>query len=217
MAKRRTTGIQRRSRASEEALGRRLGTGTGRALDWRVLTIGGILLLGLVILLLVLLFGGGGQSDTTTTGVRQADAGGAHITEGTQGSGYTSVPATSGPHWSSADSPGPWGVYPSAQPQERLLHNLEHGGIVIWYQPAQVNAEDLASLTTYVQQQVTTERFKVILAPWSGTDFGHPIAVTAWNWLLYLDTVDLDKVRSFTDAHYGDAPESFGGPARPAT
>jgi len=198
-------------------MGRRLGTGTARALDWRVLTIGGILLLGLVILLLVLLFGGGGQSDTTTTGVRQVDAGGLHIADGTQGSDYTSVPATSGSHWNSADSPGPWGVYTNAQPQERLLHNLEHGGIVIWYQPAQVSAEDIASLTTYVQQQVTTERFKVILAPWSGSDFGHPIAVTAWNWLLYLDTVDLDKVRGFTDSHYGDAPESFGGPARPAT
>jgi hypothetical protein len=217
MAKRRTSGIQRRSRASEEAMGRRVGTGTARTLDWRVLAIGAILLLGLVILLLVLMFGGGGQGDTSTTGVRQVNAGRAHIEEGTQGSDYTSVPATSGPHWNSASSPGPWGVYTNAQPQERFLHNLEHGGIVIWYQPAQVNAEDVASLTAYVQQQITTERFKVILTPWSGTDFGHPIAVTAWDWLLYLDAVDLDKVRGFTDAHYGDAPESFGGPGKPGT
>jgi len=215
MAKRRTSGIQRRSRASEEALGRRLGTGTSRTLDWRVLAIGAILLLGLLILLLVMMFGGGGQGDTSTTGVRQVNAGRAHIEEGTPGTNYTSVPATSGPHWNSASSPGPWGVYPTAQPQERFLHNLEHGGIVIWYQLAQVTADDVASLTTYVQQQVTTERFKVILSPWSGADFGHPIAVTAWDWLLYLDTVDLDKVRGFTDAHYGDAPESFGGPGKP--
>jgi len=215
MAKRRTSGIQRRSRASEEAMGRRLGTRTARTLDWRLLSIGAILLLGLVILLLVLLFGGGGGNNTV--GVRQADAGRLHIAEGTDGTGYTSVPATSGPHWSSADSPGPWGVYPNAQPQERMIHNLEHGGIVIWYQPALLSADDLATLTQFVKQQITTDRFKVILAPWSGADFGHPIALTAWDWLLYIDTVDLDTVRSFIDAHILKAPESNGGPAKPVS
>lgn len=217
MAKRRTSGIQRRSRASDEAMGRRIGARTSRTLDWRLLGIGGILVLGLVILLLVVLFGGGGTSDPGGIGLRQADAGGSHIPEGQQGTGYTSVPATSGQHWNTATSPGPWGVYTTAQPQERMLHNLEHGGIVIWYQPAQTSADDLAALTQFVQQQITTERFKMILTPWSGADFGHPIAVTAWNWLLYLDTADLDKVRAFTDAHYGDAPEPFGGPAKPGT
>lgn len=216
MAKRRTSGIQRRSRASDEALGKRLGTRTTRTLDWRILGIGAILVLGLVIVLLVFLFGGSGPTDPGTTGTREPDAGGTHITEGTAGSGYTSVPATSGQHWNTADSPGPWGVYTSPQPQERLLHNLEHGGTVIWYVASQVSTADLATLTQFVQQQVTTERFKVILAPWSGANFGHPIAVTAWNWLLYQDSVDLDVIRSFIDAHYGQAPEPFGGPAKPA-
>jgi hypothetical protein len=217
MAKRRTSGIQRRSRASDEAMGRRLGTGTSRTLDWRLLGIGAILLLGLVILVIVLLFAGGGGQDPGSAGLRQADAGGVHIPGGQQGTAYTSVPATSGQHWNTADSPGPWGVYTTAQPQERLLHNMEHGGIVIWYQPPLLGAEDLATLSAFVQQQVTTERFKVILTPWSGADFGHPLALTAWNWLLYLDTADLDKVSGFIDAHYGDAPEPFGGPAKPGT
>jgi len=215
MAKRRTSGIQRRSRASEEAMGRRLGAGTARTLDWRLLSIGAILLLGLVILLLVLLFGGGGGN--TTVGVRQADAGGVHIPEGTQGTGYTSVPATSGQHWSSADSPGPWGVYTVAQPQERLLHNMEHGGVVIWYQPALLSADDLATLTQFVKQQVTTDRFKVILTPWSGANFAHPVAVTSWDWLMYLDSADLDQIRAFIDAHILHAPEPNQGPAKPVS
>jgi len=215
VAKRRTSGIQRRSRASDEALGRRLGTPSARTLDWRILGIGAILLLGLVILLLVFLFGSG-TTDPGTVGTRQVDAGGAHIDGGNAGSGYTSVPATSGQHWNTADSPGPWGVYTSAQPQERVLHNMEHGGIVIWYQPSQVSTADVAALTQFVQQQITTERFKVILTPWSGANFGHPIALTSWNWLLYQDSVDLDVIRSFLDAHYGQAPEPFGGPARPS-
>jgi hypothetical protein len=216
MAKRRTGGIQRRSRASDEALSRRLGAGARRGLDWRLLSIGAILVLGAVVLLIFFLFGGGGSGDGRI-GTRIPEAGRTHIAEGTQGSGYTSVPATSGAHWSSADSPGPWGVYTDPQPQERLVHNLEHGGVVIWYQPALLDAEDLATLTTFVRQQVTTEQYKVILAPWSGANFGHAIAVTAWDWLLYLDTADLDQVRAFIGDHYGDAPESQGGPAKPVS
>jgi len=217
MAKRRTSGIQRRSRASDEALTRRLGAGGGRHLDWRILMIGAILVLGLVILLLVLLFSGGGTPDGGSIGTPQINDGHEHIPDGTQGGSYHSVPATSGQHWNSATSPGPWGVYTSAQPQERLIHNLEHGGIVIWYQPALLDADGLAALTTFVESQVTTERYKVILAPWGGADFGHPIAVTAWTWLLYVDTADIDAVRAFMDAHYNDGPEPFGGPGPPGT
>ena len=181
-----------------------------------MLLIGAILIFGAVVLLLVLLFAGGGSPNTGRIGTPQIDDGGVHIAEGIAGSGYHSVPATSGQHWSSATAPGPWGVYSTAQPQERLIHNLEHGGIVIWYQPSQLDADGIASLTSYVQQQVTTERFKVILTPWGGADFGHPIAVTSWGWLLYLDSTDTDQVRAFVDDHYQDAPEPNGGPGPPA-
>jgi hypothetical protein len=166
-----------------------------------------------VVLLLVL----GGPSTVSAIGKQQIDSGRNHIPEGTAGGPYSSIPATSGPHWSSADSPGAWGVYNTAQPQERMLHNLEHGGIVIWYQPAKIAAADLASLTAFVRQQITQEQFKVILVPWSGVNFGHPIAVTAWDWLLYLDTANLDAIRTFMGAHYEQSPEPLGGPPRPGS
>jgi len=217
MAKRRTSGIQRRSRASDEALTRRLGAGGGRTLEWRILLIGAILVLGLVILALFLLFRDGGSQNGGTIGTVQVNDGQTHIPEGTPGGPYSSVPATSGTHWSSATAPRPWGVYSTTQPQEAMIHNLEHGGIVIWYQPGQLDANGVAALTSYVQSQISAERFKVILSPWSGADFNHPIAVTAWRWLLYLDTADIDDVRSFLDAHYLDAPEPNGGPGRPVT
>ena len=98
-----------------------------------------------------------------------------------------------------------------------MIHNMEHGGVIIWYQPAKLDAAGVTTLKDFVNQQVTTERFKVILTPWSGADFGHPIAVTAWDWLLYLDRADLDQVGTFINAHYGDAPDPFGGPAKPGT
>ena len=183
------------------------------ALDPRILLIGGVLVVGIVILVVVLMFGGGGGG--ASVGTRQVDDGGGHIADGSAGSGYSSVPATSGQHW---NTPTNWGVYTAANPAQeaQVIHNLEHGGVVIWYQPNETSAEDVAALTQYVEQQVRSAKFKVILSPWTGEDFGQPIAVTSWNWLLYQDAADVDRIRAFLDDHYGDAPEPFGGPGQPA-
>jgi hypothetical protein len=215
MTKRRTSGIQRRGRASEAAMSRRVsqtGSTGGGAIDPRILIIGGVLVVGIVILVVFLLFGG---AAAPRIGERQVDDGGGHVADGSVCGGYSSVPATSGEHWG---TPGNWGVYTASNPanQAQVIHNLEHGGIVIWYQPGQVSADDVAALTQYTEQQVRSAKFKVILSPWVGEDFGRPIAVTAWNWLLYQDELDVDQIRAFLDDHYGEAPEPFGGPGQPA-
>ncbi len=210
MAKRRTAQLQRRPRASEQAINRRVSVGGG-TLDWRIAAIGGAVVLVLAVVVVAVLFAGG---TSAYAGTIEPDGGRSHIADGTYGGPYTSVPATSGPHWA---DPANWGVYTDAAPlaESQSIHNLEHGGIVIWYQPGQVSAADLASLQDFVSVQVTTTRFKYILSPWTGQDFGHPIAVVAWRWLLDLDTANLDAIRGFSDAHYGNAPEPLGGPAAP--
>lgn len=208
MAKRRTSGIQRRSRASEEALTRRIGTG-GSGFDWRIAAIGGFVALGLIVVIVLVVLGGG---PNPYAGAIQTDQGGGHI-PACQPGVYASTPPTSGCHDPSTVN---WGVYTSAPITQELIHNLEHGGIVIWYQPGQVTDEQIAELTSYVNLQITGNRYKVLLTPWEGTDFGHPIAVTAWRWLLYQDEVNLDAIRGFTDEHYGRSPEPNGGPGPPA-
>jgi hypothetical protein len=207
--KRRTAGVQRRGRASDAAMTRRLNQRTGVSpIDWRLLIVGGVLVLGVVVLIIVLVFGG---SAAPRVGVQQVDEGGGHIQDGTIGGPYGSVPATSGQHWG---TPANWGVYTTSNPaiESQVVHNLEHGGIVIWYQPT-ASQEDIDALTQFTQQQLNSSDYKVILSPWSGQDFGHPIAVTAWNWLLYLDSADIDQLRAFQEDHPpSDAPEPFGGP-----
>jgi hypothetical protein len=215
MAKRRTSGIQRRSRASETALSRRISPpGATGAFDLRLLIIGGILVVGVIVLVVVLVFssGSGGQ-----VGTRQPDEGTAHVPQ-TEVPNYRSRPATSGPHWNLGNGIAPlnWGVYTQPVAEPAAVHNLEHGGIVIWYQANQLDQADVQALTDYVNQQVRSAKFKVILSPWGGEDFGHPIAATAWDWLLYQDKLDIGQVRAFLADHYGQAPESLGGPAQPA-
>lgn len=231
MAKRRTSGIQRRERASADALNRRLDERTGPALpDWRLLAIGGVLLVGLLVVALVLLFGSG---ENPNAGRIVADDGQTHVTAGVDcrapangsqagecgGSDpYSSLPATSGPHWP-PDTVANWGVYSTPQPETQLIHNLEHGGIVIWYDPERLEADAIDTLTQYVNAQVASGisgRFKFILTPWGGdAELPAPIVVTAWRYLLELEEADTAAIDEFARLHYGRSPEPNGGPGPP--
>lgn len=192
---------------------RRVGTARSARLDWRIVALAGAIVVALIVVVVALLVNNG---DPKYVGVVQPDEGRNHVPVG-QFPSYRSVPATSGPHWSSTNPPAPmpWGVYTSPVEEPAAVHNLEHGGAVIWYQPAKLSADQIAQLTDFVNAQVRTTQFKFILTPWSGRDFGHPIAVTAWRWLLYLDNVNVDGIHAFADAHYGKSPEPLGGPAAP--
>ena len=229
MAKRRrTSGIQKRERASSEAMSRRIDQGSAPALpDWRLLLIGGVLVVGVLILALVLLFGG---TPSASIGVQQQNDGGTHVTPGADCRAapetdpncgtdpYSSLPAASGPHWDPSALAN-WGVYSTPQPETQLIHNLEHGGVVIWYDPAALDAESIDALTSFVNTQTASGvsgRYKFILSPWGGTDpLPAPIVASTWRWLLELETGDTDIIDEFARAHYGDAPEPNGGPGPP--
>ena len=230
--RRRTSGVQRRERASSEALNRRIdagSSGSGVSLpDWRLLAIGGVLLVGVVLIVLVVIFGGGANPNA---GVTLPNDGGQHVSPGVDcrdpaqqndqtGCGanpYSSVPAASGPHWDPSGIAN-WGVYTTPQPETQLIHNLEHGGIVIWYDPDAVDQAGIDEMAAYVESQVATGlggRFKFILSPWGGrVDLPSAIVVVAWRHELALDAVDMDAIRGFADASYlRFAPEPNGGPA----
>ena len=62
-----------------------------------------------------------------------------HVPEG-QRVDYSDAPPTSGQHWPAT---APCGFYPDGLPDERVVHNLEHGNIVVSFNftnPAQVTA-----------------------------------------------------------------------------
>ena len=226
MAKRRTSGIQRRDRASAEALGRRLDAPqAGSSLpDWRLLLIGGVVVVGILILALVLLFGG---APNPNAGIQHPDAGTTHVSPGVDcrspgapcgADPYSSLPGTSGPHWDPSGIAN-WGVYSTPQPETQVIHNLEHGGIVIWYDPERLDAEGVDALTSYVTTEVASGvsgRYKFILSPWGGNDpLPAAVVATAWRYSLELETADTDAIDAFARARYGRSPEPNGGPAPP--
>jgi hypothetical protein len=123
---------------------------------------------------------------------------------------YNSTPPTSGPHY---DGMVEWGVSPQPQQYEYLLHNLEDGGVVIYYQCPEVCAETVTALEAIVQPYLSTQRKLVVVRndpSWLDPngqplhkDMGAKIAVTAWGKLLKLDEVDATRIQAFIAQNEG--------------
>ena len=113
---------------------------------------------------------------------------------------YQGDPPTSGlhdPKW--IDS----GVYEEAQNRMKLVHSLEHGIIVVYYDTADPATwevlNDWADLYDYPLGGI-------VVAPKPG--LGEAIVLTSWSRLLRLDPFDADAAAAFIDAYRGRGPES---------
>lgn len=92
-------------------------------------------------------------------------------------------------------------------PDERAVHNLEHGGIVIDYNG--ISAEDVAKLKSLLSSY-PRDRYnevKVVIQPYDKIAPG-TIALTAWGWRELLTSYDDQAVRAFLDAHMNRCCES---------
>lgn len=115
---------------------------------------------------------------------------------------YRTEPPNSGPHYAQWAPPG---FYDRPLPDELLVHNLEHGHIIIHYRPD--------ALTDEIEQQILaltrshTHNWAAVLAvPRPGME--HPFVLAAWRHLLRLDEFDKELVDLFVDAYIGRGPEN---------
>lgn len=109
---------------------------------------------------------------------------------------YNSKPPTSGPHVGKA----PWGVSGSQIPDEVQVHNLEDGGVIVHYDPAQVSTSTMQALESVVQPYYIKGK-NIILEPYAGMD--SPIVLTAWTRLLKLSVADKIQIEQFINAYLG--------------
>lgn len=164
----------------------------------------------------------GSHTDTGLRGVVQPVSGDSeHFTYGleeTHPFTYSTTPPTSGPHFI---TPFPTGIYttlpgPSVgqdpfTADERIVHNLEHGHVVVWYDPTRVTGPRLTALQLLVQPFVS----RAVLA--ARTNNPAEVTLTSWGRLqtTHSDTNqpltanDLDQVRAFLVANRGKGPEQF--------
>ena len=128
---------------------------------------------------------------------------GNHITDG-QPIAYASYPPTYGPHW-----PGPttWGFHSEPIPDERAVHNLEHGGVVASYN--NITPDALAALqallTTYPKDKYG--EVKLVIRPYDKIPAG-TFVLTAWEWIEEFPAYDDARVRAFLDGHLNKCCEA---------
>ena len=172
-----------------------------------LMILAGIGLLGLVMLGGVLIWlsqRGGSDSQEIAEAMRAArctytttkSQGRDHIRDGMKVK-YKDFPPTSGNHYA---VPVVWSAYDAPIEQERVVHNLEHGGIVIQYgkDVPQATVDDL-------RDEYQSDPNGLVLAPLPS--LGSQITFTAWTHLAKCPTFDKDAFETFRDAFRAKGPE----------
>ena len=141
------------------------------------------------------------QGDGTLDRVeRHADHGtSGHLTAGERVN-YGSNTPTSGRHDGRPVSPG---VYQSVTAPTMLVHSLEHGMVVVYYD--RLSADAMATLEDWSS---------LYGGPFSGIvvtrqpGLGDKLVLTAWRKSLTLDSFDAPAAAAFIDAYRGRGPEN---------
>jgi hypothetical protein len=148
--------------------------------------------------------GGGGESSGGGCGRRTfADQGRRHVSELPKGFKYNSFPPTSGPHYPQPNGPAIWNIYDEPVPQLALVHNLEHGGIVVQYGD-QVPAKTVQEIADWY----AGDPLGLVVAPLPALK--KRIALTAWTHLMTCSKFDENAYSDFRDDFRGKGPENQG-------
>lgn len=133
-------------------------------------------------------------------GIEFANQGRDHIALDEEHHEYNSNPPTSG--WHSSDWEKDWGIQADHVKEEYQIHNLEHGGIIVHYDPAAItNLAELESLFIELKKN----HKKMLLMP--NPNLGTIYALTAWTRLDTFDQYDAERIKNFTEAFYDKGPE----------
>lgn len=129
------------------------------------------------------------------------DLGREHFPFGQAYNDYNSNPPTSGPHASRFEQ---WGIFEQPVPKEVAVHNMEHAGVIVWYNclggPEPLDEDGCAQLKNNlasVVQPVVADGEMIIMTPYS--EMEERIALTAWQHLDTFDEFDQQRVATFLE------------------
>ena len=122
---------------------------------------------------------------------------------------YNTNPPTTGRHY---EIPAQDGIYGEAPQDEQLVHNMEHGRVIIWVKPS-LPSKQRADIRAMVED----DPYQMVLVPRRNVPYA--VAATAWDadpapngtgeLLLCNDVNDktFDALQSFRDEHRSQGPE----------
>jgi hypothetical protein len=136
-------------------------------------------------------------------------AGAEHIPEGQTATDHNSDPPTSGQHYA---QPAEAGFYEEAPPDERLVHNLEHGHIVVYYNCSGLSDTACEELQDGIREAMeaagvvpSTRTLKIVAVPRPGME--NMITYTSWGKLYRAETFNREDFILFVKQNRNRAPE----------
>jgi hypothetical protein len=141
---------------------------------------------------------GGGTADAYVEGIGEPHPimpTANHVPDG-QSVQYSTVPPTSGDHWARWSN---CGFYEYEVPDELLVHNLEHGNIVVSYNLNEAGMAELRGVLNNIGGPFNTNG---IARPYDAIPEGS-VALAAWGVSDVMDGVDEDRIRAFFGAYAG--------------
>lgn len=132
--------------------------------------------------------------------------GSSHIKTDSDPGEYNSDPPTSGPHYSEEANAGFYNTNNFTFPAGYLVHNLEHGYIIFWYNCDLLDETSCTELKSQIKAAMDDlGGFKMIAYPWPSLDV--PFAMTSWGRIQKLDSFNAEQAAAFYRANLNKAPE----------
>jgi hypothetical protein len=117
---------------------------------------------------------------------------------------YNSNPPTSGDHYA---VPADTGFYADALPPQQVLHNEEHGQIIIWYRP-----DASQELIDQIQALVNQQPDATVATPFDGVEAPYQFVLSAWQHMQSCEKVSQQVVDDFRTKFQGKSPEPLTPP-----
>lgn len=112
---------------------------------------------------------------------------------------YSSNPPSSGPHYPLTLNSGFYEEDQGSEipfPESYIVHNLEHGYVVFWYNCSQLSDSDCEELKDQIRDVLSeVGGEKVIVFPWSNME--EVLVITSWGMVLRFERFDADMAGDF--------------------
>lgn len=177
---------------------------TSKRLIFILAGLGGVLVV-IAILIILSQAAQGPMGDVVTIDSR------AHVAVDTQPGPFATNPPAGGAHFPTTFSAGFYQESDLANlpkyPEGYLVHNLEHGYVIFWYNCAASPNLDCAGLKQTIRQVMDKyQGVKLIAFPWASmTDV--PLTLTSWGRIMRLSTPDAGLMGQFVERNRYQAPE----------
>lgn len=132
-----------------------------------------------------------------------------HVPIGTDPGPYNSDPPASGRHYAEHFTSNFFDTNSYTYPEGYLVHNLEHGYVIFWYNCDLLSELQCLTLKSEIQDVMDqVNMYKVIAYPWPSVEV--PVVLTSWGRMLSMPQFDSQLALAFIDKYQEQSPEPQG-------